>query len=204
MRIKKVHLYTVGGLVTLVTAITIAIPLVLAQPPPPPCGECYDVQDKDDHWEVFCEVMEECTCHFWAEPSDEHWDLVSHSEGEACQAACQACLVPSAGLTKAPPAAIWLADVCEPDDGFSENGEMTLDTNLGGPLEVAASMEGPWYAVEVNGPPWVVTEENLASFAAMVGVDDWHDLWVRANECYPQHLGNLIATRDARMDELCE
>jgi hypothetical protein len=35
-------------------------------------------------------------------------------------------------------------------------------------------------------------------------VDDWHDLWVRANECYPQHLGNLVANRSARMDELCE
>jgi len=201
MRIKKIHLYTMGGLITLVMTMTLAIPLILAVevPPPPDCYSCGEVSwdtEFQTH-RVTCWPDQGCTCGFLY---DGGWQF-DYSNG--CAATCLACLG-GPGLTKAPPAAIWLADVCEPNDGFSENGEMTLDTNLGGPLEVAASMEGPWYAVEVNGPPWVVTEETLASFAAMVGVDDWHDLWVRANECYPQHLGNLIADRGARMDELCE
>jgi hypothetical protein len=98
---------------------------------------------------------------------------------------------------------IWLADVCEPDDGFSANGEMTLDSNTDGPLEIGASFDGPWYSVEVNGPPWVVTEEMLEAFAEMVGVEDWHDLWVRSGDGYPQYLGNMIIERDGRMDLLC-
>jgi hypothetical protein len=106
------------------------------------------------------------------------------------------CFVPTGG-------AIWLADVCEPNDGFSADGAMTWDSNFPGPLEFAASMEGPWYEVQVNGPPWVVTEENMEAFAAMVGVEDWHDMWVRSGDGYPQHVGNTIMQRDARMDELC-
>lgn len=113
-----------------------------------------------------------------------------------CHPECS-CVAPAGGD-------IWLADVCEPDDGFSENGEMTWDSNFEGPLEFGASMEGPWYEVQVNGPPWVLTEENLESFAAMVGVEDWHDLWVRSGYGYPQHVGNTVSQRDARMDELCQ
>jgi hypothetical protein len=57
--------------------------------------------------------------------------------------------------------------------------------------------------VEVNGPPWVVTEENMESFAEMVGVEDWMDMWVRSGDGYPAHVGNTVMERDARMDELC-
>jgi hypothetical protein len=99
--------------------------------------------------------------------------------------------------------AIWLADVCEPNDGFSDDGAMTWDSDAGAPLEFAPSMEGPWYPVEVNGPPWVVTEEMMESFAEMVGVDDWHAMWVRANGCYPRHVGNTVSERDAHMGRLC-
>jgi len=98
---------------------------------------------------------------------------------------------------------IWLADVCEPDDGFSADGWMTWDSGHDGPLQVGASMEGPWYDVEVNGPPWALNEEMLESFAAMVGVADWHNLWVRSGEGYPQHVGNAVIERDGRMDALC-
>jgi hypothetical protein len=73
----------------------------------------------------------------------------------------------------------------------------------GGAIWLADVMEGPWYEVQVNGPPWVVTEENMEAFAAMVGVEDWHDMWVRSGDGYPQHVGNTIMQRDARMDELC-
>ena len=100
-------------------------------------------------------------------------------------------------------ASIWLADVCEPDDGLSADGWMTWDSGHPGPLQVGASMEGPWYDVEVNGPPWALNEEMLESFAAMVGVADWHDLWVRSGEGYPQHVGNAVLERDGRMDALC-
>jgi hypothetical protein len=106
-------------------------------------------------------------------------------------------------LVKQPSVAVWLADVCEPNDGFSADGGMTWDSGYPGPLEFAASMEGPWYEVEVNGPPWVVTEENMESFAAMVGVEDWHDMWVRSGEGYPRHVGNTVMERDARMGALC-
>jgi hypothetical protein len=98
---------------------------------------------------------------------------------------------------------IWLADVCEPDDGFSANGEMTIDSNFPGPLKFGASFDGPWVEVVVSGPPWVVTEEMLEAFAEMVGVEDWHDLWVRSGDGYPQYLGNMIIERDGRMDLLC-
>jgi hypothetical protein len=98
---------------------------------------------------------------------------------------------------------VWLADVCEPEDGFSADGGMTWDSTSPGPLQFGPTMDGPWYEVEVNGPPWVVTAENMESFAAMVGVDDWHDMWVRSGEGYPQHVGNAVTERDGRMDELC-
>jgi hypothetical protein len=57
--------------------------------------------------------------------------------------------------------------------------------------------------LEVNGLPWVGTEEMMDSFAAMVGVADWHKMWVRSGEGYPQHVGNAVLERDGRMDELC-
>jgi hypothetical protein len=98
---------------------------------------------------------------------------------------------------------IWLADVCEAYDGFSEDGAMTWDSSFPGPLQFGATMDGPWHEVEVNGPPWVVTEEHMESFAGLVGVEDWHDMWVRSGEGYPQHVGNTVMERDARMDELC-
>jgi hypothetical protein len=202
MRIKKVHLYTVGGLITLFIAMTIAIPLVLAQLSPPPCGEC-GISWEGSYYEADC-YMAECHCIYASLGEGSPWAFVSAITGtDEC---CEACLVgaPVPGLSKAISGAIWLADVCEPNDGFSDEGGMTWDSRLGGPLEFAASMEGPWYAVEVNGPPWVLTEENMESFAAMVGVDDWHDMWVRANNCYPQHVGNAVAARDARMDTICE
>jgi len=104
--------------------------------------------------------------------------------------------VPGAG-------AIWLADVCEPNDGFSDAGQMTWDSDHAGPLQIAAAMEGPWYEIQVNGPPWVMTEEMMESFAAMVGLDDWHNLWISSGTGTPQHVGNAIATREGRMDDIC-
>ena len=98
---------------------------------------------------------------------------------------------------------IWLADVCEPNDGFSDAGQMTWDSNHSGPLLVGASMGGEWYEVQVNGPPWVVTEEMMDSFAAMVGVHDWHDLWLRSGDGYPQQVEDAIAAREGHMDALC-
>jgi hypothetical protein len=116
------------------------------------------------------------------------------------------CMLDAACLSSPAPetgGSTWLADVCEPYDGFSADGGMTLDSNFPGPLKVAASFDGPWYEVQVNGPPWVVTEEMLESFAAMVSLEDWHDLWVRSGDGYPRHLGNMIEERDTRMDALC-
>ena len=98
---------------------------------------------------------------------------------------------------------LWLADVCEPNDGFSDNGEMTWDSDYGGPLQIATAPEGPWFEVQVNGPPWVVTEEMMNSFAAMVGLEDWHDLWMRSGGGNPQHVGNAVSTRAGRMAEIC-
>jgi hypothetical protein len=62
---------------------------------------------------------------------------------------------------------------------------------------------GPWHEVQVNGPPWVVAEENMESFAEMVGVEGWHDMWVRSGDGYPAHVWNTVEERDARMDEFC-
>jgi hypothetical protein len=49
----------------------------------------------------------------------------------------------------------------------------------------------------------VVTEEMMESFAAMVGVDDWQAMWVRAGEGHPRHVGNTVSERDAHMGRLC-
>jgi len=98
---------------------------------------------------------------------------------------------------------IWLADVCEPNDGFSDNGEMTWDSDHAGPLQVAAAMEGPWFELQVNGPPWVVTEEMMNAFAGMVGLDDWHEMWISSGTGTPQHVGNAVMEREGHMDALC-
>jgi len=97
----------------------------------------------------------------------------------------------------------WLADVCEPNDGFSDAGQMTWDSDHAGPLQVAASPDGPWYEVQVNGPPWVVTEEMMNAFAGMVGLEDWHEMWLRSGDGNPQHVGNAIIEREGHMDTLC-
>jgi hypothetical protein len=190
-----------GGLVLLLALLIGAAP-VRAQPEEATCdGDDEDLCTRD----VYCwgaGVQEEFGC-FMVRLSlvdQECYPICSENEEDPY---CEAVVTCVGGEPKAKSAAIWLADVCEPNDGFSDDGAMTWDTNAEGPLQLAASPEGPWYEVEVNGPPWVVTEENMESFAAMVGLDDWHAMWVRAGDCYPRHVGNTVSERDARMDELC-
>jgi hypothetical protein len=100
---------------------------------------------------------------------------------------------------------VWLADVCEPNDGFSADGNMTIATDLAGStLYAAPSMDGPWTAVAVSGPPWVVTRATLETLGVQVGAATTDALWLKAGDGgYPANLGALIAGREARMESLC-
>jgi hypothetical protein len=105
--------------------------------------------------------------------------------------------------------AIWLADVCEPFDGFSGDGNMTWDSNsdeLGfrNTLYVGTSIAGPWNQVPVNGPPWVFQRSDLEDLALILGVDSYEDLFLKASDSgNPAHIGNTILQRAARMDKIC-
>jgi hypothetical protein len=100
---------------------------------------------------------------------------------------------------------VWLADLCEPNDGFSSDGWMTFDTDdATATLMVGPSMDGPWTAVEANGPPWALSQETIAALVASQSVDAAGDLWFKAGDGgFPQNLGSLITNREAKMDALC-
>lgn len=108
----------------------------------------------------------------------------------------------------APLAGIWLADVCEPFAGFSGDGYLTLDTNAdnlgyGTGLMAAASVDGPYIGVGVDGPQYAVSLGVAEQLEAQLGVA-YTSIWVKAGEQgKPENLGQLIAARDARMDALC-
>lgn len=104
---------------------------------------------------------------------------------------------------------VWLAGVCEPDDGFSADGWLTMGGDPGNfstdrTLYVAGSPEGPWVAVQVNGPPWVFDRPTLDALAADRGVAGYGDLWFKLGEPgNPARLGSMIVDREAHMDEYC-
>lgn len=104
---------------------------------------------------------------------------------------------------------LWLSDVCEPNNGFSADGWMTLDTdadNLGKStaLMVAASQEGPWLTLTAAGPPWVLNQANFDAIAANVGIASYTDLWMKVGDSGRAfHLGSMVRDRDYHMDELC-
>ncbi len=102
-------------------------------------------------------------------------------------------------------AGMWLADVCEPYDGFSADGWMTWDTDVpGAELYVGASQEGPWFKVEANGPPWVFNQATLEALADMVGVDSYLDMWFKSTETGKAvHVESALMDREAHMDALC-
>ena len=104
---------------------------------------------------------------------------------------------------------IFLADVCEPHDGFSSDGWMTLDTDadeLGADttLYVGASASGPWIPVAANGPSWALSHALVEQLAISAGVTSYNHLWVQVGEGgKAANLGSLIIGRAARMDALC-
>jgi hypothetical protein len=105
--------------------------------------------------------------------------------------------------------AIWLADVCEPFDGFSGDGNMTWDSNsdefgFRNSIYVGTSINGPWNQVPVNGPPWVFQQSDLQDLALILGADSYQDLYLKASDAgTPAHIGNTIRERAARMDKIC-
>jgi hypothetical protein len=105
--------------------------------------------------------------------------------------------------------AIWLADVCEPFDGFSGDGNMTWDSDADefgfrNAIYVGTSYIGPWNQVPVNGPPWVFQRSDLEDLALILGADSYQDLYLKASDAgTPAHIGNTIRERAARMDEIC-
>jgi hypothetical protein len=124
---------------------------------------------------------------------------------------CSAVVVPPpAPVDSAEPlSAVFLSDVCEPDGSFAQGGHLTLDTDaddLGrpAPLLVAASQGGPWLRTAYASPPYILSYASAQALAALVGLSDYHDLWIKVGEQgSPVHLGNAIREREGRMDQLC-
>jgi hypothetical protein len=113
---------------------------------------------------------------------------------------------PAAAATKEPVApGIWAAAVCEPNNGFSSDGNLTLDTDVKNvSLMVAASADGPWVSAEVNGPQWVLTEATLSTLAKSLNVADFHNLWFKAGDAgQPALLQSMITNRAAKMGAIC-
>ncbi len=104
-----------------------------------------------------------------------------------------------------PAPAVFLADVCEPNNGFSGDGWQTWDSDaVGTSLYYGASAEGPWLGLAINGPQWVLDETSLNAMAANAGAASYDDLWFKANERgYPVNVGDTIRNRAAKMDALC-
>jgi hypothetical protein len=107
--------------------------------------------------------------------------------------------------TEQPAPAVFLSEVCEPNDGFSDDGWMTWDTDKpGATLYYAASADGPWLSLETNGPPYVLSQADLNALAQAAGLSDYHDLWFKANDRgYPVNVGDAIRNRAAHMDDIC-
>lgn len=104
--------------------------------------------------------------------------------------------------TKAP--GLWLADVCEPDHGFSSDGWMTWGTDQANTLYAGASSDGPWLATGFNGSTHVMSRQHLADITSMVGLSDSDQVWLMSSESgKPVRIGSEIYDRDVRMDALC-
>ncbi len=101
--------------------------------------------------------------------------------------------------------AIFLSDVCEPNNGFSSDGWQTWNTDTpGAKLYYGASADGPWSTLEINGAPWALSEANLTAMASAAGLTSYDDLWVKAGETgNPVNVGSAIRDRAAHMDALC-
>ena len=96
---------------------------------------------------------------------------------------------------------IFLADVCQPNDGFGGDGYMTLDTDAGSlgvapQLYYGASADGPWMALEANGPPYNLTMSDLTAMATAAGAADYTALWLKDTETgRAMLLGDMIRDR---------
>lgn len=123
--------------------------------------------------------------------------------------------ITGASATVAPPDSppgVWLAGVCEPEDGFStaEYGNVITigsDANskqYGNTLYVGTSADGPWTATGVAGPNYILTKSQVEALAASLGLADYHDLWFKVSDSgIAANLGSMIADREAKMDSLC-
>ncbi|MGF1505371.1 MAG: hypothetical protein ACFB51_09650 [Anaerolineae bacterium] len=104
---------------------------------------------------------------------------------------------------------IWLANVCEPFNGFSGDGQMTWDTDaddIGLPtaLHVADDGDGPYIVMGYTGPPWGLTEAQLEYMANLVGEESYTGMWFKATESgKPANVGATIVERAGRMDDIC-
>jgi len=116
-----------------------------------------------------------------------------------------------------PTPSFWLADVCEPNNGYSDVGEMTWESDADelGVEEVVQVYVGPYYpdiSIEelyegdwmTVGPGKVWTEADIANMLAAAGVTNVSMLWVRVSSSgYPHNLGDMIRNRAAHMDDIC-
>jgi hypothetical protein len=155
-----------------------------------------------------CSEPPDCECdHIAVLVGPEEWECASVSEleeeieqnipGEAYNK----CNPPKPDIA----ASIWLAAVCEPNDGFSADGNMTIATDFAGSaLYAGPSATGPWTSVGVSGPPWVVTRSTLETLGAQVGAATMEDIWFKAGDGgTAARLGSLIANREGQMDAIC-
>ena len=133
----------------------------------------------------------------WNQINTDLWDVTVVARGDSPACEEEASVEPTAP-------ALWLADVCEPLNGFSGDGWMTWSSDTSDALYVAASQEGPYYITEFVSPPFVMNEAHLNGLAGWMGVGDWHDLWFKVGEGGQEvHVGASVTERDGRMDAIC-
>lgn len=131
--------------------------------------------------------------------------------GASSEALWTVLCVPAPHVPAEPPPspAVFLADVCEPEDGFSADGWMTLDTDADDlgylpVLWVGNSIEGPWVETGYSSAPYILNRPAVDALGALVGAADYHELWLKVTEGgQPMRLGSAIIGREARMDRLC-
>jgi hypothetical protein len=107
------------------------------------------------------------------------------------------------------PTSVWLADVCEPLDGFSSDGWTTVGSNAavlpwGTGLFVATGPDGPWTETSFIEPPYIISHDQMDALVAMLGVAGPEDVWMRAgSNGTAARYGSMVIDRAAHMDALC-
>jgi|GEM_PF-3262968 len=97
---------------------------------------------------------------------------------------------------------LWLAELCEPNTGFSAAGWMTFGSDVEHySIFASHSPNGPWTPTTLKSP---VSKPQLNAVVTQVAAANYSDLWLKAQDSgKPMKLGDAISARDTRMNALC-